>query len=82
MAGSGQFVELRPVLFGVAYRMLGSAAEADDIVQEAYLRWAEVDDADIESPRAYLTTIVDTPFDRPLAIRQCQARELQRTLAT
>jgi RNA polymerase sigma-70 factor (ECF subfamily) len=58
MAGAGQFVELRPVLFGVAYRMLGSAAEADDIVQEAYLRWAKVDDTDIASPRAYLTTIV------------------------
>jgi len=38
--------------------MLGSAAEADDVVQEAYLRWAKVDDADVASPRAYLTTIV------------------------
>src|ERR1039457_2875956 len=53
-----QFVELRPVLFAVAYRMLGSAADAEDIVQEAYLRWAQVDDADVASPRAYLTTIV------------------------
>ncbi len=58
MAGVAQFVELRPVLFGVAYRMLGSAAEADDVVQEAYLRWAAVDDATVASPRAYLTTIV------------------------
>ncbi|MGO9341496.1 MAG: RNA polymerase sigma-70 factor [Acidimicrobiales bacterium] len=58
MGEIAQFVELRPVLFGVAYRMLGSAAEADDIVQEAYLRWAAVDDAVVASPRAYLTTIV------------------------
>jgi RNA polymerase sigma-70 factor, ECF subfamily len=53
-----QFIELRAVLFGIAYRMLGSAAEADDIVQEAYLRWTGVDDSRVESPRAYLTTIV------------------------
>lgn len=58
MADVGPFVENRRLLFGVAYRMLGSAAEADDIVQEAYLRWAAVDDAEVESPRAYLTTIV------------------------
>lgn len=58
MADVGPFVELRSVLFGVAYRMLGSAAEADDIVQEAYLRWARVDEAEIESPKAYLTTVV------------------------
>ncbi len=58
MGEAAQFVELRPVLFGVAYRMLGSATEADDIVQEAYLRWAGVDDAVVASPRAYLTTVV------------------------
>jgi RNA polymerase sigma-70 factor (ECF subfamily) len=58
MGGVGQFVELRPVLFGVAYRMLGSAPDAEDILQEAYLRWAKVDDADVASPRAYLTTVV------------------------
>jgi RNA polymerase sigma-70 factor, ECF subfamily len=58
MGAIDQFVEQRRMLFGVAYRMLGSAAEADDIVQEAYLRWEAVDDADVASPRAYLSTIV------------------------
>jgi RNA polymerase sigma-70 factor, ECF subfamily len=58
VAEVGPFVELRPVLFGIAYRMLGSAAQADDIVQEAYLRWAGVNQAEVESPRAYLTTVV------------------------
>jgi RNA polymerase sigma-70 factor (ECF subfamily) len=58
MGDDATFVDLRPVLFGVAYRMLGSVVEAEDVVQEAYLRWAGVDASEISSPRAYLTTIV------------------------
>jgi len=46
-------------LFGVAYRMLGTRAEADDVLQDAWLRFAESGRAhDVESPRAFLTTIV------------------------
>jgi RNA polymerase sigma-70 factor (ECF subfamily) len=52
------FLGLRSSLFGVAYRMLGSATEAEDILQEAYLRWTRRSDSDIEAPSAYLTTIV------------------------
>jgi len=58
MSDASIFTELRPLLFGIAYRMTGSAAEADDVVQDAYLRWARVDASCVESPRAYLTTIV------------------------
>ncbi len=48
----------RPLLFSMAYRMLGSAAEAEDVLQVAYLRFEPVRLEAIESPRAYLATIV------------------------
>src|SRR3954471_6158918 len=52
------FVAHRGLLFTVAYEMLGSAADADDVVQETWLRWAGVDRAEIRDPRAYLVRIV------------------------
>ena len=48
----------RPLLFSIAYRMLGSASEAEDVIQDAWLRASQDAHADIRSPRAYLTTIV------------------------
>ncbi|PZR09403.1 MAG: RNA polymerase sigma factor SigJ [Archangium gephyra] len=48
----------REFLLGVAYRMLGSLAEAEDIVQDAFLRWSGVDASVIENPRAHLAKIV------------------------
>jgi RNA polymerase sigma-70 factor (ECF subfamily) len=52
------FDEHRRLLFGIAYRMLGSAADAEDLVQETYLRWQQAPERGIVSARAYLTTIV------------------------
>ncbi|HHP7237808.1 RNA polymerase sigma-70 factor [Longibacter sp.] len=52
------FEEQRERLFGLAYRMLGTVAAAEDMVQDAYVRWHDVDSAAIENPSAYLTTVV------------------------
>jgi RNA polymerase sigma-70 factor (TIGR02957 family) len=48
----------RSLLFTVAYEMLGSASDAEDVVQETWLRWANVDHTVVRDPRAYLVTIV------------------------
>jgi len=52
------FEAQRRYLGAVAYRMLGSLADAEDVLQEAWLRWRTVDHAAIENPRGYLTTVV------------------------
>ena len=48
----------RQRLFGIAYRMLGSRAEAEDVLQDAYLRWHETDTSEIRTPEAWLVTSV------------------------
>ena len=58
MTATDVFIEHRTLLFALAYRMLGSRADAEDVVQDAYLRWQAVRPAEIVSPKAYLTTIV------------------------
>jgi RNA polymerase sigma-70 factor (TIGR02957 family) len=52
------FARHRSLLFTVAYEMLGSASDAEDVVQETWLRWAGVDHAEVREPRAYLVRIV------------------------
>ncbi len=57
MSDDHGFAEHRGLLFTVAYEMLGSAADAEDVVQETWLRWAGVDHAEVHDPRAYLVRI-------------------------
>ncbi|MEV0523088.1 RNA polymerase sigma factor SigJ [Streptomyces sp. NPDC050439] len=51
------FEEHRPVLMGVAYRMLGRVADAEDVVQESWLRWAAADRSQVREPRGYLVRV-------------------------
>jgi RNA polymerase sigma-70 factor, ECF subfamily len=53
-----EFSALRPRLLGVAYRLLGSAWDAEDVVEEAAVRWLQVDRGEIREPAAFLTTTV------------------------
>lgn len=66
------FEEHRSMLLGVAYRMLGRAADAEDVVQEAWLRWTAEDRTEVREPRAFLVRITTRlAIDR---LRQAQAR--------
>jgi RNA polymerase sigma-70 factor (ECF subfamily) len=68
-----QFQQYRPLLFSIAYRMLGSVAEAEDVLQEAYLRVHAQNTEAIEKPKYYLTTIVTR-----LCLNQLSSARVQR----
>jgi len=75
MSASDLYGELRPRAFGIAYQMLGSVSEAEDVVQEAFLRMHQTlqKDEQIASPRAYLATLVTR-----LAIDQLRSARARR----
>jgi RNA polymerase sigma factor (sigma-70 family) len=54
--GLSEFLCARPRLFGIAYRMLGSAAEAEDVVQDVWIRWQTTDRSHVRNPAAFLLT--------------------------
>lgn len=68
-----EFTRVRPRLFGIAYRMLGSAAEAEDIVQDVWLRWQTADRSVVLDPPAFLATTATR-----LAINLAQSARSQR----
>jgi RNA polymerase sigma-70 factor, ECF subfamily len=67
------FARLRPRLFGIAYRMLGIRADAEDVLQDAWLRWQAADRAALQSSEAWLVTVVTR-----LAIDRLRAAKLER----
>jgi len=67
------FTRVRPRLFGIAYRMLSSATEAEDLVQEAWLRWQTYDRSTVVSPAAFLAATTTR-----LAIKALQSARVRR----
>ncbi|WST99101.1 sigma-70 family RNA polymerase sigma factor [Streptomyces sp. NBC_01124] len=67
------FVELRPRLFGIAYRVLGSVVEAEDVVQEVWLRWQKTDRSAVNSPIAFLSSTTTR-----LALNVAQSARVRR----
>jgi RNA polymerase sigma-70 factor (ECF subfamily) len=67
------FEEQRPLLLGIAYRLLGSMWDAEDVVQDAYLRWMRADRASVREPRAFLTVVVSR-----LALDQLRSARVTR----
>jgi RNA polymerase sigma-70 factor (ECF subfamily) len=67
------FDQYQALLFSIAYRMLGSVADAEDMLQETFIRWQQASDGDIRSPRAFLVTIVSR-----LCINHLQSARVQR----
>ncbi|MEV0161724.1 RNA polymerase sigma-70 factor [Nonomuraea fuscirosea] len=67
------FAEVRGRLFGIAYRMLGSATEAEDLVQEVWMRWQAYDRATVDNPAAFLATTITR-----LAINELQSARVRR----
>jgi DNA-directed RNA polymerase specialized sigma24 family protein len=53
-----RFTHLRPLLFTIVYEILGSATESDDVLQDSYLRWAQVDLATVRDTKSYLAQLV------------------------
>jgi len=73
MEQSEVFNQHRPLLFSIAYRMLGSIMDAEDILQEAFLRWSGATWEQVQSPKAYLSAIVTR-----LAIDQLRSAKVKR----
>jgi len=73
LASLEAFHQHRSLLFSIAYRMLGTVADAEDMVQETFLRWQNVPVAEVQSPRALLVTIISR-----LCINHLQSARLQR----
>ncbi|MCU1440547.1 MAG: family polymerase sigma factor [Rhodoglobus sp.] len=57
-SAAAEFETVRPKLFGIAYRMLGTVADAEDVVQDAWIRWQGTDRSQVRNPTAFLSTVI------------------------
>src|SRR5438132_7885415 len=73
LAKTSIFERHRSLLFSIAYRMLGSVADAEDALQDAFIRWQRASETDVRSPKAFLVTIVSR-----LCINHLQSARVQR----
>src|SRR6266480_7551933 len=71
--GLATFDQYRSLLFSIAYRMLGSVADAEDMLQETFIRWQQSTEDTIRSPRAFLVTIISR-----LCMNHLQSARVQR----
>jgi DNA-directed RNA polymerase specialized sigma24 family protein len=67
------FLQYRPLLLSIAYRMLGSMSDAEDMLQESFLRWQQSSETDVRCPKAFLVTVITR-----LCINQLQSARVQR----
>jgi RNA polymerase sigma-70 factor (ECF subfamily) len=72
-----EFEQYRPLLFSIAYRMMGTAMEAEDVVQDAYLRYSQANLQEVQSHKYYLTTIITR-----LCLNKLQSAQAQREMTT
>src|SRR6266481_8901367 len=68
-----EFERHRRLLFSIAYRMLGSVADAEDTLQDAFIRWERASTTEVRSPKAFLVTVVSR-----LCINQLQSARARR----
>ena len=71
--GPADFVQYRGLLLSIAYRMLGSVTDAEDMVQETFVRWQQAQGTEIQSPRAFLVTVISR-----LCINHLQSARVRR----
>jgi DNA-directed RNA polymerase specialized sigma24 family protein len=67
------FQRHRAVLFSIAYRILGSVADAEDMLQETFIRWQQSSDVEVQSPQAFLVTVISR-----LCINHLQSARVRR----
>ncbi len=79
---TARFEAERRRLVGLAYRLLGSVSDAEDVVQEAWLRWQRADREAIEEPSAWLTTVTSRIGLDRLRARRARSGRVRRALAS